>query len=198
MTGAERFLKTMASTGVQMIGKKISPVYAAPVPEFQALPSSIASAQFIQPTRVEYYPKDDNDELKVDLKGHTVEELAAAANVSVETIKAAIKVRQQQMLIEKKTSTKPKWKKTSSIATTSVKTTQSTTSESTEKLTTQSATTTKPSTTPYVPKKKVVAKKAIKNGHKVRFISDCLYKCLQLFCSTGHECTQGILSNQLR
>jgi hypothetical protein len=157
----------MASTGVQVDGQKVRPVYAKPVPEFQVLPPSISKAQFIQPTIVEYYPKDD-DLPVVDLKGHTVEELAAAANVPVETIKAAIKLRQQQMLVEKKTSIKPKWKKAPATKTTLVQTTQSTTSsESTEELTTQSTT----STTPYVPKKKVV-KKTVKNGHKVRFICE--------------------------
>lgn len=37
----------------------------------------------------------------VDLKGYTVEELAAYANVSVDVIKAAINLRQQQMMKEK-------------------------------------------------------------------------------------------------
>ncbi|XP_050084816.1 uncharacterized protein LOC126570824 isoform X2 [Anopheles aquasalis] len=37
----------------------------------------------------------------VDLMGHTVEELAAAANVSVEVIKEAIRVRQQEMRAQK-------------------------------------------------------------------------------------------------
>lgn len=40
---------------------------------------------------------------KVDLRGHTVEELARVANVSVETIQNAIKMRQQQLLLEQQT-----------------------------------------------------------------------------------------------
>lgn len=36
----------------------------------------------------------------VDLKGHTVEELAAVANVSVEAIKKAISLRQKQLIAE--------------------------------------------------------------------------------------------------
>lgn len=153
----------MATSGVQVVGDRISPVYAQSYPDFQALPSSITVDKLIQPTKVEYYPKDDLP--AVDLKGHTVEELAAAAQVSVEVIKDAIKLRQQQMMIEKKnyaSSSKQKWKK----ATTMQTATESTTLlESTERFTTQS-TTTKPSTTPFVPKKKVT-KKLSKNGHKV-------------------------------
>lgn len=37
---------------------------------------------------------------EVDLRGHTVEELALVANVSVATIKNAIKMRQQQLVLE--------------------------------------------------------------------------------------------------
>lgn len=37
---------------------------------------------------------------QVDLKGHTVEELAAVANVSVSAIKKAIEMRQKQLLAE--------------------------------------------------------------------------------------------------
>lgn len=156
----------MAHTGDQFSGERISPVYAAAVPDFQALPSSIITATLVQPTKVEYYPRDDLPE--IDLKGHTVEELAAAANVSVDVIKAAIKMRQKQLMNEKKHSeslSKQKFKQTTTVVTT-----QSTTSEKqTEKVTTQSTTTTtkRPSTTPYVPKKKVT-KKPLKNGHKVR------------------------------
>lgn len=169
MTGADRFLKAMAGSSMQMIPERINPVYSAPVPQFQALPSSITSAKLVQPTKVEYYPKDDLP--YVDLKGHTVEELAAAANVSVEVIEAAIKMRQQQMLIEKKNAFKPKMKKSSTVQTTTRLTTtpSTTTEESTEKIMTQSTTTTKPSTTSYAKKK--IVKKAIKNGHKVRKLS---------------------------
>lgn len=151
----------MASSGVQTISERVSHVYEAPVPEFQALPSSITSAQLVQPTKVEYYPKDDLPQ--VDLKGHTVEELAIAANVSVSVIQSAIKLRQQQLMLEKKNFSKQKFfKKTTPLQTTQA----STSSESTEKVTTQS-TTTKPSTTSYAPKKKIL-KKSTKSGHKVR------------------------------
>lgn len=166
LTGAERFLKTMASTGVQTIPERVSPVYAEPVPAFQALPSSITTAQLMQPTKVEYFPKDDMP--KVDLKGHTIEELAAAANVSVEFIKAAIKIRQQQLLVEKKpkgNESKYKWKKFTSTTSATSTTPSITSSDTTEAVTTRT-TTSKVDTTPYAPKKKVV-KKFIKNGHKV-------------------------------
>lgn len=153
----------MASSGVQVAGERISPVYAASVPDFQALPSSITVDKLMQPTKVEYFPKVELP--TVDLKGHTVEELAAAAQVSVEVIKDAINLRQQQMMAEKKnyaSSFKQKWKKATNVPTV----TQSTTSlESTESVTAQS-TTRKPSTTSYLPKKKVT-KKQTKNGHKV-------------------------------
>lgn len=43
----------------------------------------------------------------MDLKGYTVEELAAFANVSVDVIKSAIKLRQQQMMKEKIKRTSP-------------------------------------------------------------------------------------------
>jgi hypothetical protein len=154
----------MASSGVQMVAnKRTSQVYTEPVPVFQALPSSITSAKLVQPTKVEYYPKELPE---VDLKGHTVEELAAAANVSVDVIKAAIKLRQQQLQFEQK----PSYKKKFLATTSAIQTTQSTTTTpeettTTEKETTQ-FTTSKPSTTPYVPKKKVT-KKVINNGHKV-------------------------------
>lgn len=156
----------MASTGVQVVGERVSPVYAAPVPDFQALPSSISEAQFVQPTKVEFYPSDDFPE--VDLKGHSVEELAVAAGVSIEVIKSAIKLRQQQLMLEKKmkaNSVKTKQWKTTPQFTASPKTT--------EVATTQSTTTTKPSTTAYVPKKKV-SKKPTKNGHKVRNLTRLL------------------------
>lgn len=153
----------MAGSGGQHGGTKSNPAYSAPVPDFQALPTSITTAKLAQPTKVEYFPKDDFPE--IDLKGHTIEELAAAAHVSVEVIKEAIKVRQQQLSFEKENSanlSKQKWNKS-----TMLQVTQSPhLFEVTDRSTTQS-TTTKRSTTPYVPKKKV-SKKPLKNGHKVR------------------------------
>lgn len=138
-----------------MTGAKVSPMYARPVPEFQALPSSITAVKLVQPTKVEFFPKDD-DLPQVDLKGHTVEELAAAANVSIEVIQSAIKVRQQQMLAEKKGPSKWSWP-TKTMGQTAPVTTPS---ELSEKVTTR------PSTTPFMSKKKVT-KKVIRNGHKV-------------------------------
>lgn len=176
LTGAERFINSMANKGVNGEGDAIA-IYAEPVPNFQALPSSITAAQLVQPTKVEFYPETDLPE--VDLKGHTVEELAEAANVSVEVIKRAIKVRQQQMLVEKqmksRTTTKKKFWKPSTTPKQST-----TSSESTEEVTTQSAVT-KRSTTSYVPKpKKKVTKKPIKNGHKVRKLTSWLRKAISI------------------
>jgi hypothetical protein len=85
---------------------------AQTVPPFQGMPDSVARistgpvvetsgnrpeaqqlvGEFPQPTTVP-------PELPVfDLRGHTLEELAAAANVNVTTIKAAIEMRQRQLL----------------------------------------------------------------------------------------------------
>lgn len=101
----------------------------------------------------------DGELPQVDLKGHTVEELATAANVTVDVIQAAIKLRQQQLLQEKRNYAnllKQQIGKHVTIRptypTTSVRTTQSTTTE--------------PSTTAYVPKRKV-SKYPIAGGHKV-------------------------------
>lgn len=41
---------------------------------------------------------------KIDLKGHTLEELASFANVSVDVIKLAVRMRQQQMMEKNKDS----------------------------------------------------------------------------------------------
>jgi hypothetical protein len=146
LTGAERFLKTMASTGVQMAGDSFQAVYAKPIPSFQALPSSITSTQLVQPTKVEFYPRDE-DLPALDLKGHTVEELAAMANVSVEVIKSAIRLRQQQLVSQAATTT-------------------SSQSNTIEDVTTQLPIT-EPSTTPKAPKKKVTKKPIVRSGHKV-------------------------------
>lgn len=154
----------MATTGVQMASNKVNKVYASPVPAFQALPTSITAAKLVQPTKVEFYPQDDM--VEIDLKGHTVEELAAAAHVSVDVIQDAINLRKQQILFEKRyASYAHQILKTS----TTIRTTQSTTSSPpTERPTTQSPTT---STTPFIPKKKVITKKPTSNGHKVRHLS---------------------------
>lgn len=196
LTGAKRFLKTMASTGVQVASKKVSHVYASPVPEFQALPSSITSAKLVQPTKVEFYPRDDTPE--IDLKGHTVEELAAAAHVSVDVIEDAIRVRKQQMLLEKSYANYAQQVLKTS---TTIRTTQATTTP-TERPTTQSSTTTRPSTTPFIPKKKVITKKPTNNGHKVRHLSRSqrernLFQ-FPISPRKGYERSEGILPGRLR
>lgn len=94
------------------------------------------------------------------MKGHTVEELAAAANVTVDVIRAAIKMRQQQLMQEKRYASKLKQTVGNYVTTqttpatvkiTSVRTTQSTTPRT---------------TTPLVPKTKV-SKYRMAGGHKV-------------------------------
>ena len=187
--GANHFLQTVVGSGTQQTGK-ISPVYPASIPNFEALPTSITAAKFAQPTKVEYFPNDDFPE--IDLKGHTVEELAVAAQVSVEVIQEAIKVRQQQLMHEKKNFAKQKSNKSPTV-----QVTQSYIEfEPTEKSTTQS-TTTRRSTTLYTPPKKKVTKKPLKNGHKVRFYGSLKSLILTLNLLTGHECTEGILSGWL-
>lgn len=96
----------------------------------------------------------------MDLKGHTVEELAAAANVTVDVIQAAIKMRQQQLLLEKRNYANNLKQRIgndviapTNPTTTTIRTTQSSTTQS--------------STTPYVQKRKV-SKYHIAGGHKVR------------------------------
>lgn len=75
------------------------------IPPFQKMPSSVSRISNNDDT----YEVDSGDFKpillpddipKVDLMGHTVEELAAAANVSVQAIKQAIYMRQQQLLAD--------------------------------------------------------------------------------------------------
>lgn len=136
------------------------------MPEFQALPSSISAQQLVQPTKVEYFPKDQLP--KVDLKGHTVEELAAIAGVSEEYIRIAIKIRQQQMMKDrmavKVNATTTETSVTDKISVTPTSTiAESTTTEFVFKKKDSPA-------KPYVPKKKSVAKKVSKLGQKVKDI----------------------------
>lgn len=135
------------------------------------MPSS-TSQKFESLTKVETYPGivSDDEKIEIDLKGHTIEELAHLANVSVDVIKSAINLRQQQIKIESKLkgpnafhkekksilpsssveTTKPWISTTTTIfSTTTDKTTQSTTSKS-----------------PYIPKKKI-KKHPLHSGHKV-------------------------------
>lgn len=108
----------------------------------------------------------DGEELpQVDLKGHTVEELAVAANVTVEVIQAAIKMRQQQLLLEKRNYANRLNQKINNDRVT-VPTTSTTTIRTTPS-------TTRPTTTPYVPRKKVT-RHQFAGGHKVRHLTRSL------------------------
>lgn len=95
----------------------------------------------------------DEDLPQVDLKGHTVEELAAAANVTVDVIQAAIKLRQQQLMLEKQNYSNQLKQKISNYVTPATTTTIRTTKTT---RTTTAAT--------YVPKRKV---RPISGSHKV-------------------------------
>lgn len=144
----------------------INPVYTPNIPNFQALPLS-TSEKFESLTKVE---KSDEDLPHVDLKGHTIEELAVVANVSVDTIKSAIKLRQQQMLVEKKIhktfDNHPKFAASLSTVQSTIPSTIAEKTTMTES-TTQSTTTLKVKTTPsFVPKKKV-KKHPLSGSHKV-------------------------------
>ncbi|CAO1408266.1 unnamed protein product [Diamesa tonsa] len=75
-------------------------------PPFQTLPTSVSRI-----SQGPVYQVDNNNNFQspqdqqlpqIDLKGHTVEELAKAANVTVDVIRAAIKMRQKQMMVEQK------------------------------------------------------------------------------------------------
>ncbi|XP_055382934.1 uncharacterized protein LOC129613053 isoform X2 [Condylostylus longicornis] len=73
------------------------------IPPFQSIPQSVSRISTGQTVEIEsnQFPTSDDELInypKVDLKGHTVEELAQAANVSVDIIKGAIALRQQQLI----------------------------------------------------------------------------------------------------
>jgi hypothetical protein len=96
----------------------------------------------------------------VDLKGHSVEELAVAANVTVDVIQAAIKMRQQQLLLEKRSYANQLKQQiahhvTAQTTPPTFRTTQSTT------------TTTRATTTPYAERRKV-SRHQMAGGHKVK------------------------------
>lgn len=98
----------------------ISPLANAfKVPAFQAMPSSVtrvSGGQIVQlsPNSIIEHNSIKREDTKppqheislakpvptVDLKGHTVEELAAVANVSVDAIKRAIDLRQKQLIAD--------------------------------------------------------------------------------------------------
>lgn len=138
------------------------------IPNFQSLPLS-TSNQFESLTKVE--PSPPEEELpSVDLKGHTIEELAAVANVSVETIKSAIKLRQQQLLVEKNIQQKLSVdKKITYEPSTMLTTLQATTAQrtTTEKTTPSTTTSIFRTTSTYVPKKKIIKKHPLQGSHKV-------------------------------
>ncbi|KAM8706320.1 hypothetical protein ACLKA7_010575 [Drosophila subpalustris] len=119
-----------------------NPVVSQPVavPVFQAMPQSIsrianvAKSDVGQPEQ-RTVSKNPNylqfEEPKFDLKDVTVEELAAAANVTVETIKHAIYVREQQLKAEHRAMLAAKLReefmRTSTVKTTTTTTTTTTT-----------------------------------------------------------------------
>ncbi|XP_070498101.1 uncharacterized protein [Chironomus tepperi] len=103
--------------------------------------------------------KEDDETLpQIDLKGHTIEELAEFANVTVDVIKAAIKIRQEQMKNAQKYYTNNFTKRKTALPTESV-TQQSLATQKTTKLVT-------PAITHTTPKKKVT-KYLYTKGHKV-------------------------------
>lgn len=116
-------------------------------------------------TKVETYPEINEDTLAIDLKGHTIEELAIMANVSVDVIKSAIKLRQQQMKIEKKVKGSKIFIEDNKETTTTVHTTQPWISSSSTATTTDSTTQSTTLKTTYIPKKKI-KKHPLHNGHK--------------------------------
>lgn len=117
--------------------QKNSTVNRRTVPVFQALPTSISRISTGTTVEIdnnggyEYFEGADEDPIavpKVDLMGHTVEELAVAANVSVSTIRKAIYLREQQLYQEKKAelnaNKKREYLRSSSTTTTTTTTTQ--------------------------------------------------------------------------
>ncbi|CAO1398819.1 unnamed protein product [Diamesa hyperborea] len=73
-------------------------------PPFQTMPvSRISQGPVYQVDNNNNFQSPQDQQLpQIDLKGHTVEELAKAANVTVDVIRAAIKMRQKQMMVEQK------------------------------------------------------------------------------------------------
>lgn len=128
----------------------------------------------------------------IDLQGHTVEELAAAANVSVEVIKSAIKLREEEMLKEKLTQELDQ----ATFIQQQILAAQQQTSVATLP-TTQFIPL--PTTTP-VPSYKA-KKHTIIGGHKVSI--KCTYQYFPLaqthyhYTVSGDECSQRILSSRL-
>lgn len=140
------------------------------VPDFQSLPSS-TSEKFETLTKIETFPSEFENFSDIDLKGHTIDELAAAANVDKEVILSAIKIRRQQMIFEKKSSKIPmmpdnKYSSTKFITYPSKTTLSLTKFESTSHTPTVKYQTTTPVTNTYVTKKKI-KKHPLNGSHKV-------------------------------
>lgn len=158
------------------------------IPKFQSLPNS-TSKKFETLTKVETFAIDSENVSDIDLKGHTIEELADVANVSKEIIMSAIKIRRQQMLVEKKNQkTIPSEKVISSTTMKPIKI--SIFPEiSTESSVDTSIKTTLPATLKYVTKKKL-KKHNLNKNHKV-FICNFLvfYLNLNLIIVLGDECS---------
>ncbi|XP_037924484.1 uncharacterized protein LOC119660153 isoform X2 [Hermetia illucens] len=72
-------------------------------PVFHPMPSSVSRISTGDIVEVDnHHPMQQQELPTIDLMGHTVEELAAAANVSVEAIRQAIFMRQQQLMTERR------------------------------------------------------------------------------------------------
>lgn len=114
------------------------PIHSQPVavPVFQAMPESIARIANVgkadvalpeQRTLAKHPNYLQFEEPKFDLKDVTVEELAAAANVTVDTIKHAIYVREQQLKAEHRamlaSKLREEFMRTSTVKTTTTTTT---------------------------------------------------------------------------
>lgn len=122
---------------------------------------------------------------QVDLRGHTVEELAKAANVSVETIQNAIRMRQQQLMLEQQSALYKQLDQSKTISPTRPPT------RPTTKTTTTTTTTPPPPTTP---------KYVMNGGSKVKSESiNCLETLNNILITVaGNERAQGVLSGWLR
>lgn len=154
---------------------------------------------------------------QVDLKGHTVEELAAVANVSVDAIKKAISLRQKQLVAEQDAQLKRQMEQEANLmrqrqeaeianqlamyqyqqqqylaTSTSSTTTKTTTAPTTT--TTRQTTARRPSITP---------RPVMAGGQKVCNFLTSILALKQLTCKccpplSGNECTERILSSWLR
>jgi len=107
---------------------RLSPVKKVPMQNELPQPTPFTTPQIV-PQSPNYM---DFEEPKFDLKDVTVEELAIAANVSVETIKHAIYVREQQMKAEYRARLAAKLRQ-EFMRTSTVRTTTTTTSTTTRR-----------------------------------------------------------------